>query len=536
MTIRVGTISRVQKAASHLVAAVVVFSALPASASKCESLAALHLTDVVVTEAEVLASGILVLPSNQPISDLPAFCRVAATITPSIDSEIRVELWMPQAGWNGRIEGTGNGGLAGGINYGSLAAGVRLGYAVANTDMGTSVPPGADASVFVDRPERWADWGYRATHAMTVLAKQLVSTYYEHPAEKSYFVGCSTGGEQGLMEAQRFPDDYDGIVSGAAANNRTGVHVGILWDFAMPQRSAEAYLPQAKIAMLAKAVTDACDSLDGVKDGLIADPPRCKFDPGTLVCKGSAQYACLTPAEVETARRIYSGPVDPRTAASLYPGLARGSEMGWDKLAPAPGSVAPAPYAPIFKWVFGADWDWRSFDFDHDVDRLRARLGSSVNATDPDIDAFREHGHKLLVYQGWSDPIVAPEAAIQYYDAVVTRDEGMNGSSLRSRLGTVDSSYRLFMVPGMAHCGGGPGPNNFNALDAVVQWVEKGAPPEAMIASKTAPVAGGGSIVRQRLLCPYPRIARYKGAGSIDDATSYTCAEPVSAQVKDAWR
>jgi len=353
MTIGVSTKSPARGTPNALIVAALVFFALPALASNCESLAKLQLTNVTITKAEALTSGTFVLPDNKPITGLPAFCRVVATIKPTADSDIRVELWMPQAGWNGRIEGTGNGGLAGGINYSSLAAGVRLAYAVANTDMGMATPSGADASIFVNHPERWADWGYRATHEMTMLAKQLVSAYYGHGAKKSYFVGCSTGGEQGLMEVQRFPDDYDGVVSGAAANNRTGVHVSILWNFAVPQRSAEAYLSPANIAMLSKAVINSCDSLDGVRDGLIADPLSCKFDPGELECKGGPQDACLTRAQVETVREIYSGPVNPRTGASLYPGLAKGSEMGWDKLAASPGSAKSAPYAPVFEWAFG---------------------------------------------------------------------------------------------------------------------------------------------------------------------------------------
>ena len=312
------------------------------------------------------------------------------------------------------LQGTGNGGFAGNISYGALAEGLRRGYAVANTDMGMATPPGATASIFINRPERWIDWGYRATHEMTLVAKQIVRAYYARDARHSYFIGCSTGGEQALMESQRYPDDYDGIVGGAAANNRTGVHVSILWNFAVNERTPASYLPADARSLLSHAVVNACDALDGVKDGMIADPTKCHFDPASLQCKQPDQENCLTAAQVETVKEIYAGPVNPRTGESLYPGLPRGSEFGWDGLDPTPGPAAIPPFAPIFQWVFGPDWDWRQFDFDHQDTVFTQKLAGMVNATSPDIDTFRAHGHKLLIYHGWSDWLVAPGESINY--------------------------------------------------------------------------------------------------------------------------
>jgi feruloyl esterase len=509
------------------VAGLALFS-LPSFANSCEALATLHLPHTTITKAEVLTGGTFTPASGKPLADLPPFCRVTAAVKPSGDSDIVVEIWMPVSHWNDRMEGTGNGGFAGKISYGALAEGLRLGYAVANTDMGMATPSNATAGIFVNRPERWTDWGYRATHEMTLVTKQVVRAYYARDAKRAYFVGCSTGGEQALMESQRFPDDYDGIVGGAAANNRTGVHVGILWNFAVHERTPESYLPAAARSTLSQAVVNACDALDGVKDGVIADPTRCHFDPASLQCKGPDRENCLTESQVETAKQLYSGPVNPRTGQSLYPGLPRGSEFGWDGLDPTPGGTGTAPYAPIFQWVFGSNWDWRSFDFDHQFSTFNQSLAGIVNATSPDIDTFRAHGHKLLMYHGWSDWLVAPDESINYYNAVLTRDRESRSSEQPSGapLEPIDNSFRLFMVPGMAHCAGGPGATHFDALGAVVDWVEHGIAPDKIIAGKLPPSESGAAASLQRPLCPYPRIAQYQGSGSVNDASSFVCTDP----------
>jgi feruloyl esterase len=504
-----------------LAAASLTFFALPGLADNCAGLATLRLPHTIITKAELVAAGTFTPPTGKPLADLPVFCRVTAAVRPTTDSDILVEIWLPREGWNQRLEGTGNGGFAGKINYGALADGLRLGYAVANTDMGMTTPSGATAAIFADRPQRWIDWGYRATHEMTLVTKQVVHAYYAQDAKRAYFVGCSTGGEQALMESQRYPDDYDGIVGGAAANNRTGVHVSILWNFAVNERAPASYLPAAARSLLSQAVVDACDGLDGVKDGVIDNPTKCHFDPASLQCKGAGQEDCLTAAQVETVKQIYAGPANPRTGQSLYPGLPRGSEFGWDGLDPGPGGAPP--FAPIFQWVFGPQWDWRQFDFDLQDATYTQKLAPMVNATSPDIDTFRAHGHKLLMYHGWSDWLVAPGESINYYNAVVARDTSARSAKPREAL---DQSFRLFMVPGMAHCAGGPGATHFDALGAVVDWVEHGVAPDRIIAGKLLPADTSGAPNMQRPLCPYPRAAQYQGSGNPNDASSFVCTDP----------
>lgn len=468
---------------------------VPARAADCESLARLVLPHASISRAELVPAGTFTPPYGQPIANMPAFCRVAVTSKPTPDSHIEIELWLPQSAWNGRFEGTGNGGFAGRISYGALASGVRAGYAVANTDMGMATPSGRDASAFIGRPDIWADWGYRSTHEMTALSKQIVASFYGKAPQRSYFTGCSTGGEQALMEAQRFPADYDGIVAGAPANNRTGVHLNILWNFVTAQR---APIPKSKLAMLGQASVQACHGIDGV----IADPSKCHFDPAILQCTGADADSCLTAAQVETARQLYQGPVNPRTHAQLYPGLTPGSEFGWDQLAPNP----EPPFAPIFKWVFGADWNWRSFDFDRAANTYENKLAPTLNATDPKLDEFRKLGHKLVVYHGWADWLVAPGESLNYRRNVAAANPDL------------DSFYRLFMIPGMAHCSGGPGEDRIDLLTAAIDWVEHGNAPAKLVASKAKPATS------TRLICPYPQTAKYRGAGDLRDAANYSCS------------
>jgi feruloyl esterase len=480
----------------------------------CDSLAHVTTPTLKVTVAEVVSSGVFTPPNGKPLSGLPPFCRVAALLHPSSDSAIRIELWMPQTRWNGRLEGTGNGGFAGNLAYGALAAGVQQGYAVVNTDMGMAAPPGQDAAVFVARPERWKDWGFRSTHEMTVQAKRLVTAFYQRTPAHSYFVGCSTGGEQAWMEAQRYPDDYDGIVGGAPANHRTGVHTSILWNFVTTERTPQDHLPTAKLHSLAKAVMTACDRLDGVADGIISDPSACSFDPASLACSSSENDHCLTPAQVAVVRRLYAGPRNPRTGEQIYPGLPKGSELGWDHF--GSGANGQPPFTPIFTWAFGRDWNWRGFDFDRSVAALNEKLGPLVNATSTNLDTFREHGHKLLIYHGWSDWLVVPGASIQDYEALAARYP----------VKTLNSFYRLFLVPGMTHCSGGVGPDHFDALSAMVDWVEHGQAPNRLLASQRAGTPADGPPLRMRPLCPYPQSARYRGNGSVEDAANFSCVAP----------
>ena len=455
---------------------------LRAWAGRCEDLAKTKSSGVTIDQAQPVTSGTFVPAYGAPLKDLQPFCRVALTARPSKDSDIKIELWLPETNWNGRLQGTGNGGFAGRISYAPLAAGLKHGYAVVNTDMGMATPPGTDASLFADRPERWKDWGYRATHEMTVVAKQLVKAYYSQPLTHSYFFGCSTGGQQALMEAEKFPEDYDGIVGGAPAQNRTGVHMSILWNFVTLEKDPAAYIPAAKLPMLTRAVLKAC----GDSSGIIAEPMKCEFDPALIQCKGADDTTCLTAPQVNAVRKLYDGPRNPRTGQPIYPGLTKGSEFGWDRLGAPPATAPQPPYGPIFQWAFGPTWNWRSFDFDDSTKAFENKLAGTLNALNPSIDTFQKRGGKLLLYHGWADWLVAPGETIRYFETVHPKD-----------------SVRLYMLPGVAHCGGGPGADQFDPLTAVVHWVEEGTPPANLTAVKLV----NGKVSLEQTLCPYPGIA-----------------------------
>jgi feruloyl esterase len=478
----------------------------PGAAASCSTLlhAAIPHTQILI--AQEIDGGRFVPPNakDDGFTGLPAFCRVVAAAHPVSDSDIRVEVWLPVSGWNGRELATGNGGFAGSISYGSLANGIKSGHTVANTDMGMAVPPGADASVFVGRPERWRDWGYRATHEMSLVETALIHAYYGRPAAHRYFSGCSTGGEQALMEAQRFPDDYDGIIAGAPANNRTGVHISILWNYMAMERKPEAYLPQDKLALLHAAVLKACDPHDGLQDGSLRDPFSCSFDPRTLSCKVGETSNCLSAEQVETVRRVYAGPIDPATGKRVYPGVPKGSELDWGHFGPAPGESSEPPYSPIFRWVFGKAWNWRTFDLTRDPQRMEKELGKDLNATDGNLTHFRNHGGKLIAYHGLADWLVVPGEALNY-----------RASMMRETKGNPDEFYRLYLIPGMAHCGGGVGPDKLSILKPLEDWVEKDIAPGQMLATGAGPM--------QRPICNYPHMAKYRGSGDANQPASFVC-------------
>lgn len=498
--------------------------------NECDEIRHLAIPHGRITSSELVPAGTLTRIGETAVpGPLPSFCRVAMTLTPSVDSEIRAEVWLPESGWNGRFQGTGNGGYAGNISLGALAGALHENYAVANTDMGMSVTSGSDAGVFTGRPERWKDWGYRATHEMTVAGKRITAAYYGRKPHHSYFVGCSTGGQQALMEAQRFPSDYDGIVAGAPAHNRTGVHTSVLWTFAATQRTAASSIPPEKARLLTAAATAACDAQDGLRDGLISDPRHCAFEPETLICKGPDAVDCLTREQVDTARRIYGGAVNPRTGERIYGGLLPGSEDQWPRLQGRLGALEVPPFNPLFKWVFGAAWDWHTFDFDHNYAQLNAKLARDLNATNPDLDRFRSLGHKLILWHGWADWLVPPEETIKYYEAVQGR------LLRRSSRQTTEQFARLYMLPGTYHCSSGPGPNRFDQLGAVVKWVEEGVAPRALTASKYQNDNVSNPVELQRLICPWPEAARYDWKGDPRQLSSFQCAPPngQSGRVRD---
>lgn len=484
--------------------------AATAEAASCESLQSLSLPDTTILSATLVPAGPFTPPSlvgappgqtPKPIP-VPSACRVVGRVTPAVNFEV----WMPSSNWNGKFQAVGGGGFAGVIGYSPMAAALNRGYATASTDTGHSTPGGAWA---LGHPELITDYGYRAIHEMTVKAKAIVETFYGNSPRFSYFVGCSTGGRQGLMEAQRFPTDYDGIVSGAPVNFFTHLMAGSLWSASATLKDPASHIPTTRYPSINKAVLAACDARDGVTDNLIENPQRCSFDPKTLLCTGADEETCLTAPQVEAARKIYAAAVNPRTKQEIFPGMAPGSELTWNTLAggPQPFSI-PVEFYKYFVYS-DANWDWRTFDFDKDVAAADAKFASILNATDPDMKAFKARGGKLIVYHGWNDQLVQPLNSVNYYKSV---SRAMSAKD-------TDDFLRLFMAPGMQHCAGGVGPNTFDALGALEQWVEHGTKPDKIIASHST----SGIVDRTRPLCPYPQVATYKGSGSIDHAESFVC-------------
>lgn len=490
------------------------------AATSCEDLAALTIANTVIASTEAVPAGPLSLPGagrglpGREPPEVPAFCRVRLVSEPVPDSQIHIEVWLPSAeAWNGKFLGTGNGGYSGALGYAAMAAAVRRGYATAGSDTGHE---GGDLAFGAGHPEKINDWGYRAIHVMTETSKLIVRNHYGRFAEHSYFSGCSTGGHQALMEAQRFPTDYDGIVAGAPGNNRVRLNVGFLWSWLATNADPANPFPAPKLRLLNSEAIAACDAIDGVEDELISDPRRCQFDPGALLCEGPENDTCLTGPQVEAARKVYGGAKNPRTGEQIYPGWARGSEAsGGNRIGGWAGYFVgrPEPARVDFwrLWVFDdPNWDLHTFDFDRDVAYAATKL-AAIDAVDPDLTAFNENGGKLLMYHGWADAVVPPEDSVQYYENVVRTLGGMERTG---------EFFRLFMVPGMEHCGGGSGPNDFDALNVLDQWVAKGIAPDRIVVSH----ATDGTVDRTRPLCPYPLVARWNGTGSTDDAAAFVCA------------
>lgn len=501
-------------------------SAQTVPATECTALAARALPDTAITSAEPVTGGSFVPPgATSPISDLPPFCRVAGVIAPTATSAIRFEVWMPLEGWNGKFAGVGNGGWAGTISYGALAAQLRRGYATASTNTGHEAAPGENAARFgFDSSERLVDFASRSQHETAQKAKLVLQAFYDKAPTRSYFIGCSSGGYQGLMEAQRFPADYDGIVAGMPANNWTRLMAGDLDGTVAVLQDPASHLPPAALGLLHRAVMASCDGHDGLVDGVLDDPRQCRFDPAVLTCDPTrAPGTCLTPAQVRAAQRVYDGLKDPRTGAQLFPGLARGSEPFWPHRDRANPFTIPIAH---YKWLVFGDpvWNWTTFAFTDPADydahaKAEARLAPVLNATSPDLRAFSQRGGKLLQYHGWSDQLIAPGSSIEYYESVVSfLGEGQD----RTRaLAAVEDFYRLFMAPGMAHCGGGTGPNTFDMQSALEDWVERGIAPDRVVASRTV----NGIVDRLRPLCPYPQVAVYKGQGDTNDDANFVCQD-----------
>ena len=499
-----------------------VLTPAAAAGTACANLAALTMPGVTIKSATAVTAGPFAPAGSQTPMTLPAFCRIEATARPTSDSDIKFEVWIPPVeAWNGKFEGVGNGGYQGSISYAAMATALRRGYATASTDTGHT---GDDMKFGQGHPEKLIDYGHRAVHVMTESAKLIIRDAMGRFAERSYFVGCSAGGQQALSEAQRYPEDYDGIVAGDPANNRIRQTFGFLSSWiATHAADGKPLIPQPKLALLTKSVVDACDAIDGLKDGIVDDPRRCHFDPAKLLCKSASdEPTCLTAPQAEAAKKMYDGTKNPRTGELIFTGWPRGSEgfgeapgQSWRQYVVDP----PEPMrVGFFKyWLFhDPNWDYRSIDWEHDLAYAEQKL-PFMAAVDKDLSPFKKHGGKLLMYTGWADPVVPPQDTVAYYEGVL---KTMGG------LAPTRDFYRLFMAPGMGHCSGGPGPNQFDAIGALEQWVEKGAAPDKLIATHST----NGKVDRTRPLCMYPLVARHKGTGSIDEAANFACvAAPPAA-------
>lgn len=528
---------------------------IAAHASACDDLKALSLPDTKIDSTATTAAGPYRDGSKYwSLADqLPEHCRVQATIRPSHDSDIKFEVWLPvAAAWNGKLHAGGNGGFAGSINYQSgLAAAVQRGYVGVSTDTG-HVGKDDDASWANAHPEKVIDYGHRAVHLATVNAKAILQAYYGKAARRSYFISCSNGGRQALMTAQRYPDDFDGIIAGAPANDWTGLMLSFIWN-AQALLKPGAYIPASLAPTIQAGVNAQCDALDGVSDGVVSAPQACNFKPERLLCAPGQSEQCLTAPQVETLRAIYQGP---RTAkgVQLFPGFDPGAEagfpvpgIGWDgwMFGSAAGDSNQGRMATSFmrSMITGNEhWQLTDFDFERDPPLLLEKVGPVLNATDPDLRAFARRGGKLILFHGWADAAIPPRNSIKYFESIGER----MGEQQRA------SFARLFMVPGMQHCLAGPGPSSFGGLTAATQplnaavdlsaalekWVEEGTAPESVRAIRARDMVRAlfdpkqADVERSGVICAYPKQAKWNGTGNPADASSYACADLRSGVVR----
>ena len=493
-------------------------SAFIRAQTPCEKLKSLPLLNTSITAAESVPAGPYTPPSmfpgapapKGPAMILPAHCRVALVLTPSTDSHIESEVWLPED-WNGKLQVVGNGGWAGTISFPAMAAALKEGYATASTDTGHKPNDGGGNGMFaLGHPEKLVDFGYRALHETIVKAKDLITAFYPKRLQYSYYNGCSTGGRQGLVEATRFPEDFDGIIAGAPANPHIYLHAADIERNMQLKKDPARQLTPAKVDALHKAVLDACDNMDGAKDGLVGNPEKCRFDPGTLLCKGADSDSCLTAPQVEAVKMLYSD-VKTKNGETIWTGFTPGGELQYSQLTAkidpnAPPSAFPLDSIRILAYQ-DPNWDWRTWDLDRDAAAAKEKAGF-IDVHAHDLSAFKARGGKLLLYHGWTDPGIAAGNTVNFYKGVL------------SEMGKKQDNWlRLFTVPGMGHCSGGPGTDQFNKVAAMERWRESGTAPDQIPAAHVT----GGTVDMTRPLCPYPKVAVFDGSGSMNDAGNFSC-------------
>lgn len=494
----------------------------------CAALAGMTLANGRVVSATPVGKGTTIdtEPGKPGLPAAAPFCRVQAVLTPVPGSSIKVELWLPElAAWNGKLLGAGNGGFGGSLMIPALTmrGGVARGYAAVGTDMGHLGSSDVDGTWALHAPEKIRDFGWRANHLGAEAAKRIVAAYYPRPLAASYFHGCSDGGREALMEAQRFPEDYDAIVAGAPAIPWTRMTSAFAADARIAFARPEAVIPNAKLKLLQDAALGQCDVKDGVADGVIDDPRTCRFDPGVLMCKAGDAPGCLTAPQVETARALYRG-VRTADGKPFYPGYMPGAEAvsgTWDLWLTGPNAQHGRFATDFMRYMVHSDpsWDLTRFDLARDYPLAKRLQGANLDADNPDLGRFFGRGGKLLMYHGWQDAAIAPENTIDYF----TRVQRANRAA--------GDSARLFMMPGVSHCLAGPGPNVFDTLGTIDAWRQGGAAPERIVATKFDNDLFGylgfpAKPIRTRPLCAYPKVARWNGTGSTDDAANFTCTAP----------
>lgn len=482
--------------------------AAAAEPGACTSLKDLTLTDVRIDIAEdIVPDPVWAFPESSfnrgSAGATRPFCRVAGFI----EDEIGFEVWLPPD-WNGRLQNVGNGGYAGALNYSAANAAMEAGYASATTDVGHRDEPGGGfgASWAENRPDRVEDFGHRAHHLLAVVSKEIVEAHYGQPQDYAYYTGCSSGGWQGLMEIQKYPADYDAIAIGAPAQNFVRKETISMW--MARQVPEQGSLTDELAEQVSAAAVSYCDSKDGVEDGIVSMPLQCDFDPAELACgSGSGGASCLSPAQVETARLAY-GFRTSEGGLSLYPGVTYGTSI---RAIQGGGTGQPGALLRYLKSDY--QWSAETFDADRDIPELEARYDDMLGATNPDLRAFAERGGKMILWHGWTDPGIPALNTIGYMQTV--RDEmGSNA---------VDEFVRVYMAPGVNHCGGGVGPNQWDMLTPLVRWREEGVAPDSILASS---VDADDEITRTRPLCPFPQVAEYDGRGDPDNAASFICVVP----------
>jgi len=500
----------------------------PAEAQRCTALQGQVIDHAKVTSSALVMGGAGLEETKLPAEmthRLPAFCRVQIEDKPSADSDVRIEVWLPVSGWNGKFRGQGNGGFAGNIDYPGLAAAVAEGYASGGTDTGHV---GGLPNFALGHPEKVKDFGWRAVHDMTVQSKAVATAFYAKPVAHSYFTACSDGGREALMEVERFPQDYDGVLAGAPAYNWSGLLSGGAAGEQRMHASAASEITVAQLPVIAKAALAACDAKDGLADGILSDPAHCGFDPATLVCKEGQADGCLTQPQVATLRGFYSAKVD-ASGKTILPGSVPGAEDapgGWDTWVAGDKALGIFYSQGYFRnFVYEKpDWQLASFDLSRDWKLATDKTGADLNSTSTAIQPFLSRG-KLILYHGWADPAIPALGTVDYYNGVV------------STVGktAAETSTRLYMVPGMLHCGGGPGATVFGQAEygprgdaqhdvftALEQWVESGTAPGALVATKLGGEKTAPKPVMTRPLCLYPQVPVYKG-GDASSAGSFAC-------------